>query len=49
MTEDNEATFYDEDRLEQLREDDEIDDIEEGFMRGYLSTYEEEHNGEGGY
>lgn len=38
---DYEEDIYDDEFVEELREDDEITDVEEAFMKGYNDDYEE--------
>lgn len=42
--ENSEAGIYDEDYVEELRDNDEIDDFEEAFMRGYNEDEEKSMN-----
>lgn len=41
LSEEQESGIYDEDFVDELRENDEIDDFEEAFMRGYNEDEEE--------
>ena len=43
----DEADYSDVDKVEKMRESDEIDDTEEAFMRGYDEDAEESSKGEG--